>query len=62
MTIIIKLQNISGKFIYYARIEDPTIMMSLHSLSVVHTKASIETAKQVTQFLNYSATHPDTVT
>ena len=35
--------------------------MALNSLVVVQTKPTIETTKQITQFLNYSATHPDAV-
>ena len=38
------------------------MMMALNSLAAVQTKPKIETAKQVTRFLNYSATHPDSVT
>ena len=37
-------------------------MMSLNSLAEVQTKPKNETAKQVTQFFNYSVTHPDAVT
>ena len=38
------------------------MLMALKSLAAVQTKPKIETAKQITQFLNYSATHPDAVT
>ena len=37
------------------------MFMALNSLAVVHTKPTIETVKQITQFLNYSATHPDAI-
>ena len=37
------------------------MLMSLDSLAEVQTKPTIETAKQITQFLNYSTTHSDTV-
>ena len=36
--------------------------MAIKSLAAVQTKTTIETAKQITQFLNYSATNPDAVT
>ena len=36
--------------------------MVLKSLAEVQTKPKIETVKQITQFLNYSATHPDSIT
>ena len=35
------------------------MLMALNSLAAVHTKPTIKTTKQI---LNYSATHPDTVT
>ena len=36
--------------------------MALNSLMAIQKKLTIETAKKTTQFLNYSATHPDTIT
>ena len=38
------------------------MMMALNSLVAVHTNPIIKTEKQVTQYLNYSTTHPDAVT
>ena len=38
------------------------MLRALNSLAAVQKKVTIETVKQITQFLNYSATHPDTVT
>ena len=38
------------------------MLMVLNSLVAVHTKPTIETVKQITQFLNYSTTHPDAIT
>ena len=35
--------------------------MALNSLAAVKTKPTIETAKQITQSLNHSATHQDAV-
>ena len=57
-----QLQKIVGKFLYYAGAIDLTILMTLTSLEEVQTKPKIETAKQIIQFSNYSATHPDAVT
>ena len=56
-----RLQKIVGKILYYARAVDPTILMGLNSLVTVQIKLTIETAKQINQFLNYIATHPETV-
>ena len=38
------------------------MLMAIKLLVALHTKATIETVNQITQFLNYSATHPDAVT
>ena len=57
-----KLQKNVGKFLYYARAIDPTMLMALNSLAEVQNKPTVETAKQITQFLNYSTTHTDAVT
>ena len=57
-----RLHRNVGKFLYYARAVEPTMMMALNLLSVVHTKPTVKTAKQVTQILNYSTTHPDVLT
>ena len=37
------------------------MLVALNYLVEVQTKPKIETAKQITQFLNYSATHPDAI-
>ena len=55
------LQKIVGKFLYYARYIDPTILMALKSVALVQTKPTTETAKQITQLIKYSATHTDTI-
>ena len=57
-----RLQKIVGNFLYYARAIYPIMFIALNSLSAVDTNPAIETAKQITQFLNYSATHPDAIT
>ena len=56
-----RIQKIVGKFLYYARAIDPTMLVALNSLESVQTNPKIETTKKITRFLNYSATHPDTV-
>ena len=50
------------KFLYYSRVIDPTMSMALKSLVAVYTKPTIDTAKQIAQFLNYSASYPGVVT
>ena len=53
--------KIVGKFLYYARSTEPTMLMAINSLAEVNTKPTIKTSKQITQFLNFSATYADAV-
>ena len=63
MKIIKKGPNkIVAKFLYFYRAIHPTILMALNSLATLQTNPTIETAKQITQFISYSMTHPDAVT
>ena len=55
------LHNIVEKYLYYAISINPTMFMVLNSLVSVLIELTIKTAKQITQFLNYSTTHPDAV-
>ena len=55
-------QNCFEMFLYYTIEIDPIMLMELKSLAAVQTNPTIETAKQITQFLNYSATKPYVVT
>ena len=57
-----RLNKITVKLLYYARAIDTKIFMALKSLAAVQKKLIIETAKQITQFINYRATHPDEIT
>jgi hypothetical protein len=54
-----QLQQIVGTFLYYARAIDNTMLMALNSLASQQNKGTEHTAKQITQFLNYCATHPN---
>ena len=54
-----RLEKIVGEFLYYARAIDPTMFMAKKTLASVQTNMKIETATQITQFLNYTAKHPD---
>eukprot|EP00978_Attheya_sp_CCMP212_P023019 scaffold69697_cov62-Attheya_sp.AAC.1 len=53
------LQQIVGTFLYYARAIDSTMLMALNSLASQQNKGTENTAKQITHFLNYCATHQD---
>ena len=56
------INKITVKLLYYARAIDTKMLMALKSLAAVQKKLIIETAKQITQFINYRATHPDEIT
>ena len=38
------------------------MLMALNSLAAMQKNPTVETAKQITQFLSYRATHPDAMT
>jgi hypothetical protein len=57
---ILRLQQITGKFLYYSCAVDPTMNVVLSSLASQQTKATQCTAHDANKFLNYCATHPDT--
>jgi hypothetical protein len=54
-----RLQQITGKFLYYSRAVDPTMNVALSSLASQQSKATQQTAKDAVQFLNYCASHPN---
>jgi hypothetical protein len=53
------LRQVVGKFLFYARAVDPTMLEPLNELATAQSKGTQETAKAMTPFLNYCATHPD---
>jgi hypothetical protein len=57
----LELQKIMGKFLYYARAVDPTMLVTLSSLASQQTKGTERTAEDAVRFLNYCATHPETI-
>ena len=52
------VQQIVGTFLYYARAIDNTIFPALDLLSASQSKPTASTNHDITQFLNYAATHP----
>ena len=56
------IHKIVVNFLYYARAIDPTMLMALNLMAEVQAKPTTKTEKQIIQFLNFSATHPDEVT
>eukprot|EP00978_Attheya_sp_CCMP212_P014794 scaffold37878_cov107-Attheya_sp.AAC.4 len=54
---ILRLQEIVGTFLYYARAVDSTMLVALGSIA--SAKKSEDTAIAITQLLNFAATNPD---
>ena len=52
------LQRVIGKFLYYARAVDPTMLHILSNLAASQTMGTEVTTTQMVHFLNYCATHP----
>lgn len=55
------LQQSNGKFLYYARLVDGTMLTPLSALASQQSKPTTNTMKQVKQFLNYAATQEPAV-
>jgi hypothetical protein len=55
-----KLQQLTGKLLYYARAVDPTLIMPINVLASEQSKATAYTADKVIKLLNYCNTHPET--
>jgi hypothetical protein len=53
-----RIQQIVGTMLYYARAVDNTMLVTLGSLASHQSTATELTNKDVTQFLDYCATHP----
>jgi hypothetical protein len=53
------LHQVCGKFLYYARAVDTTMLHALNDLATQTTKGTEKTMEAFTHFLNYCATHPD---
>ena len=54
------LQQVIGTFLCYAaQAVDPTMLVAIGSLASSIAYATENTQKDLTQFLNYAATHPD---
>jgi hypothetical protein len=54
-----QLQRLTGKFLYYARAVDNTMLVALSALALQQTKGTAKTATAAIKFLNYCATHSD---
>ena len=53
------IQKIVGTFLYYGISVDNTILVALSTIASEQSSATSNTAKKITQLLDYLATHPD---
>jgi hypothetical protein len=55
-----KLQQLTGRLLYYARDVDPTLIMPINVLASEQSNATAVTSDKVIKLLNYCNTHPET--
>jgi hypothetical protein len=55
-----RLQQLTGKLLYYARSVDPTLIMPINVLASEQSRATSETADKIIKLLNYCNTRPET--
>ena len=55
------VQEVTGTFMYYSRAVNPTMLTALGSITAQQEKPMEHTMQKVKQFLEYAATHPDTI-
>ena len=53
------IQKIVGTFLYHGIAVDNTILVALSTIASEQSAATSNTAKKITQLLNYVATNPD---
>lgn len=56
---ILRLQQILDTLLYYDRMLDPTILVSINELSTKQTKSTTLTLKNINQLLDYYSNHPN---
>jgi hypothetical protein len=55
----LKLQQVIGCLLYYARAVNPTMLIALSTLASAQAQGTASTAYALHQLLDYCATHPD---
>ena len=55
------VQQVTGIFLYYARAVDSTMLFALSAITSDQAAPTETTTRKTLQFLNYVATHPDTI-
>jgi hypothetical protein len=55
------IQEVTGTFLFYARVVDPTMLVALESLAVEQANPTEKTMQKCLQFLDYAASQEDAV-
>ena len=55
------VQEVTGKYLYYERAVDTTIMKALGSIEFQQANPTEQTMQKLKQLLDYKATHPDAI-
>ena len=55
------IQQVTGKFLFYGRAVDPTLLTSLNEIASQQSSPTTETMNRVKQFLDYVASQEDAV-
>jgi type IV secretory pathway VirB2 component (pilin) len=55
------LQQVLGTLLFYARAVDNTLLVTLNDLASAQSNGTEAVLSQITQLLNYCATHPDAI-
>jgi hypothetical protein len=58
---ITRVRQVVGTFLFYARAVDSTMLVALGSIAAQQSAPTTDTEKDVTKFLDYAYTHPDTI-
>jgi hypothetical protein len=54
-----RIQKVTGTLLFYARAVDPTMLMTLSTITAQQSKATLNTVKATNQLLDYWHTHPN---
>ena len=57
---LLRLQQVVGTFLYYAKAVDLTMLVTISDLSQAQANSNESTLQMLVHLLNYAATHPDT--
>jgi hypothetical protein len=56
-----RIQRVTGTLLFYARVIDPTMLMTISTIAAQKSKATKLTIKATNQLLDYCHTHPNAI-